>query len=247
MTISELLRWAIPFALGGIVTHLWVRYRRRLRPLRWSDTYQRIAGTAGHPAIGTLEVRFNGVTITNVHLATVLVQNDSSSDLENVTLNFALSQGTAILASLGQVRGNTRWLPFTEQFLAMAQGSDETSKQYVAGRRDYVVPVLNRDAIAVFEFLVSRTDALEPKVFLECDHAGVVLRHQKPAQSLWGIPRNRALVVGTVVGLVVVAALAQYVRRPLVVAFCSWSLGYLVLLVGIALLWLWRSLLRLLG
>lgn len=244
---SQILVGIAVFLFGALVTHLWNRYRRRLRRLRWSAEYHRLAVAAEDVAFGKVEVLYNGAPATNLHLGVIQLQNESASDLQDVVVNMACLEGSTIVVSQGALAGSLQNIPFTDEFNQALRNTEQPNLAYLTTHRDYRVPVLNRGATANFALLLHRNDALQPNVTVACDHVGVQLRRQAPAAMFWGVPLVRAQVVGLAASFITAAVLAAMLVSTWVVGLGSWALGVLVLSIGAVIIRGWRAILRLLS
>ncbi len=244
---SQILVGIVVFLFGALVNHLWNRYRRRLRCLRWSAEYHRLAVAAEDVAFGKVEVLYNKAPATNLHLAAIQLQNESASDLQGVVINMACLEGSTILVSQGALAGSLQNIPFTEEFNRALSNREHPNLAYLTTHRDYRIPVLNRGATANFAVLLHRNDALQPNLTVACDHIGVQFRRQAPAAMFWGVPLVRAQIVGLVASFISAAVLAALLVSTWVVGLGSWAFGVLMLAFGAMIIKGWRSILRLLS
>ena len=220
------------FLFGALVTHIWNRYRNRTKRLRWSAEYYRIAYAADDTYFGKVEVLYNDRPVTNLYLALIQVQNENTSDLEDVVVNIACLDGSTLLVSHGALQGSLQLLPLTDEFTNALSDIESANLEYLITRRDYKIPVLNRGAIANFTILLSRTDTLQPNLTLACDHVGVQLVQREPDVMILGVPRRQALFSGWVVTLAASIALAMLVDSKWIIAVAAWLLGLHVLNIG---------------
>ena len=93
---------ALPVA-GAVAQHLWTRYRNRLSRVRWSVQYQPLAFATEDFGWGKVEILYDGNPASNLHIATVQVQNASSKDLSNLRIH-VLADNATVLRSAAQVR-----------------------------------------------------------------------------------------------------------------------------------------------
>lgn len=248
--LDGVIRGAIIFLFGALVTHLWNRLRERPTLLRWTTQYVRLAASSD-VAFAQVDVLYNGQPVTNLYLANVQLQNESNSDLQDVVVNLACLDGSRVLISEGRLAGSLQTLPFTAFFDQALTDAIETPAQaiwpYLNTRRDYQIPVLNRGAVVSFILLLTRDDALQPEVQLACDHMGVRVVHQPPVWALWGIPMKHGVVTGLILGLALVLLLSRLISSPVLAGLSAWSIGVLSSLIGVGILRTWRWLVRLIA
>lgn len=114
------------------------------------------------------------------------------------------------------------------------------------GRRsDFLAPVINRGASVDVHFLVSRTDDATPAVILECNHPGVRVRHEPPAEQFLGVNQTFAAWLGLLFSFGVVLVIVRADLATWMGAISTWLAGALSILVGAGLVWAWRGLRRL--
>ncbi len=239
-TQNQILRGIVLFLFGALVTHVWNRYRSRLKPIRWSAWYFKVAVAAADPQFGTTEVRHDGHPVANVHSAFVQVENESNSDLENVVVNMACLEGSRILRSMGAVQGSLQSIPFTTNFWNWLIDPEHRFAAYVSTHSDFQIPVLNRGGKANFSFLLCRDDALEPRLTVTCDHLGIEFKQRPSAIMLWGVPQIQAVCVGLAASFICVVALVVRVHSTWVTGVVAWVLGCLASILGVGVIKIWR-------
>ncbi len=241
----------IIFLFGVLGNVLWYRYRARLVPLRWSVQYVRLAAAGHDPRFGKVEVFYNGKPAVNLHFATVQVVNDSNSDLRDVVINIAFSDGSRMLASQGALVGSLQSIPFTNEFQSMVnrfvKDQDPTTLADLWAHRDYQIPVLNRGTKTNFVILLTRDDAAEPKVQIACDHLGVRLKPLPLDRMLWDVSLKQAVILGIPGSLLLVFVITSYLHSIWLVGLASWLAGVAAGLIGAALVVVWRWFTRLIG
>jgi hypothetical protein len=234
----------LPFG-GAVVGHLWTRYRRRLATLRWTVHGQPIAFATEDFGWGKVEILYNGQPAGNLHIINVQVVNDSQIDLTEVELDVQMSEGTNVLRSAAQVQGTVNLLPFAGGYATMLAAAGE--RALTAGelatwtrRSDFRVPVLNRGGIVDLRFLVTRADFATPTASVHCNHAGVRVRPERPAQQLWGVNQARASLVGLFVGLVAVEIIVRAGGGNWAGVGVAWLIGAVGAAIGVVVVKTWR-------
>jgi hypothetical protein len=252
LTLRDVLIYVALPSGGAIIGHLWTRFRRRMATLRWTAQYQPIAFATQDFGWGKVDILYNDQPVGNLHIITARVINDSQIDLQSVELHFQVDDGTFVLRSMAQLVGALDALPFAPAYAAMlAQASQRKltgAELAVWGRRsDFLVPVLNRGGNVDARFLVSRSDHATPTIVLACNHLGVKVRHEPPAEQFLGVNQALAAWLGVFVGFGVTVAVVRGNLATWTGAIAAWLAGALSILVGAGVVWVWRLLRRLAG
>jgi hypothetical protein len=243
----QIIQGILIFLFGAIVTHFWSKYRTRLRPIRWSVSYFRVAVATADPQFGTVQVVHDGTPVANVHTAFIQIENESNSDLENVVVNMACLEGSCFLRSIGIIDGGLQFIPYTDAFWTMMTKQQHLNPAYAATHREFRIPVLNRGTRANFSLLLSRDDALEPSVSVSCNHLGVDFKLRPPTTLLWGVSLASGVWVGIAAALICVIALALEVHSVWIVGVTAWFLGTVESIFGVGILKLSKWFVRQLG
>jgi len=240
---------------AALATHLWRRFRRRLVPLRWSANHQLVAGAGTDATLGTVEVRHNNVVVNHLQLVSVQLENASSIDQKDLTIQFSYVNGPRFLGGGGSLRGSLAALPWGDAFqenidALLALNPDEVNEEYITyfnTRRDLKIPVLNRGTVADFVFLIDVPEGCVPELLASCDHVGVRLVHEPPRQILWGVPVNQALAVGLFVGIALAVVLPVFGAAGTALSLAAFGVGAFVTIIGVLVVKLGRLLVRLLS
>jgi len=201
---------------------------------------------------GKVEILYNGQPAGNLHIVNVQIVNDSQSDLTDLELDVQMSEGTRVLRSAAQVAGTVNLLPFAGAYAAMLVEAGKRSLTAAelatwARRSDFRVPVLNRGGITDLRYLVTRTDFATPTVSVHCNHPGVRVRHEPPAQQYWGVNQTRASLTGLLVGLAAVTATVRAAGGTWWGVGLAWLVGACGVVIGAAIIKTWRWLSRMAG
>ncbi len=231
--------------LGAVAGHLWLRFRRRLARLTWTAQYQPMAFATEDLGWGRVQILYNGQPAQNLHIITVQIVNDSQVDLAAVEFNVQASEGTMVLRSQAVVRRTIAPLPFAPSYafiLAEAARRPLTPTELAewGKRSDWQAPVLNRGTIVDARLLVARNDLLAPTVTVYCNHLGVRLRHQRPAQEFWGVNLLHAAVVGLALGMLGVLLLVSSGLSMWGVGAGAFGLGAFGSVIGAVAVRVWR-------
>jgi hypothetical protein len=240
------------FLVGAIVTHLWMRFRSRLTILSWTTTSSRVAFSRNDPRYGNLEVHYNGTLVESVFWQAVELVNESTTDLSDLQIVVGFQPASIILTSEGAVSTSLLALPFEEKFLADwnrlvdSKASNDRISFYWEHRR-FRIPVLNRQAVARFAFLITPPIGADPILSVSCDHKGVVLRNRPPRDEILGVDRKSATWIGLVLSLAASVIVLRSMEPPWLAVLLSWFLGIFGILWGVMVIRLWRFLVKLMS
>jgi hypothetical protein len=187
--------------------------------------------------IGTVEVRYNGTPVLNIHSTRIQIQNDSNSDLTDLEVNVRFSEGTWVLRSFGSVTQSVQQLPPTEEYQAALKSASEgkltpQALAHLGTLVDHRIPVLNRGAVATFTIFTSRQDYATPVVNVGSDHLGVRLIHRTPVPEVFGVRRSLAQFAGTLLSVAAVVTGIYFGLNPWVTGIGGWLTGAGVLAIG---------------
>jgi hypothetical protein len=250
--IAKLAVGVATFLVGAIVTHLWTRFRTRLTILSWTTTSSRVAFSKNDPRYGNLEVHYNGTLVESVFWQTVELVNESTTDLTELQIVFGFQSASVILVSEGGVSTSLLALPLEEKFvvdwvkLVDSKAPREQFLFYWEHRR-FRIPVLNRQAMARFAFLITPPIGADPILSVSCDHKGVVLRNRPPRDEILGVDRKSATWIGLVLSLVASVLVLYGVATPWIAVLLAWFLGIFGMLWGVLVIRLWRFLVKLMS
>ena len=240
--------------LGVLVHQLWRQYLQRMVTVRWSVTHETLAAGGDNPTWGRVEILHNGIPAGNLlQWCRVEIENESGSrDLSDVVVSLQYDQPEpVILSGGGYLEGSNQWFSWTPMFAAEAARyfdlpDDDRPPTDFFRRRDFVIPVLNRGAKAIFLFLV-RPNILNPKLCVYCNHLSVRLKHRPTRPMILGVVQAHASWTGLGVGYLVAVALAISLTNIWVAVSVALLVGWFGQLLGVAVIRGWRRLVRAIG
>ena len=236
--------------LGGILVHLWTRFRNRIVTLAWTANHQRHAASSEHPQFGHIRVLVNETQARVLFYTEVRIENPTVRDLTDLEIEFELPLGSAIVASDGRVGQDIRGLAWSASFNADANAASEVwneqtpaaivLREKVCRWRAYRVPVFNRLSTATFNFLWENENNTVPQITVGCSHRGLRMKYRnQPPNQIWGIDLRHAAVVGTLLGVLVVSVLATDGTH-----YGAYVIGLASTVIGAVAILGWRYLLR---
>ena len=246
---------AVGAVVGALVTRLWQQYLRRMVTVRWSATHTTLAAGGDNPTWGRVDILYNGTAAGNLlQWCRVEIENESGSrDLSNVVVSLQYDQPEPeILSGGGALEGSNQWLSWTPSFAAEIEGylaipeADRPKATDLFRRRNFVIPVLDRGAKAIFLFLV-RPNVSNPVLRVYCHHLNVRLKHRPERPMTFGVVQGHAVWTGLGVGCLGAVALAMSLTNIWVGVFVALLLGAFGQFLGVAVVRGWRWLVRAIG
>ena len=183
---DHLLATGVGAAIGALAVKLWQRYLQRMVTIRWSVTHETLAAGGDDPRWGRVEILYNGNPAgTLLQWCRVEIENESGSrDLSDVVVSLQYDQPEPeILSGVGSLEGGNQGFSWTPMFTAELTSyfelpvADRPPSTDIFRRRDFVIPVLNRGAKAIFLFLV-RPNISNQTLRVHCEHLSVRLKHR---------------------------------------------------------------------
>ena len=253
MEFSPLFSAAVGAVLGGLMTWLVLALRAKIAKFQWWVKVDRIALSADDPVFGSVRVHWGGSEVQNLYLATLMVENTSEKDFENVSLTIYPDMGTKLLnerTAIVDTPKIVKWSLEFDQKLQVQRGEEATSDQFdlYFTRREYLVPVINRGQSLQFQYLCTRPqDNLLPNVFVDVSTKGVKLVPQKAHRDfILKVPIGRAFWLGIPTTILIVFSATAYLENIWFVAVVSFLLGgcaaHIGALIGAAWWGLWARL-----
>lgn len=215
--------------MGWLGAQIWNKFRSRVTVLRYQIEHTYLGASQTDELFGTLKVTLNDEEYANVYLSTVALANDTGKDLKDLELNVAPDQETKVLGSYASKSSSMKWLPFADEFqqvVNQAIAGDQASATYIQTRRDYKIPVLNREENVTITLLTTNAASQQPSLAVGCDHVGVRLQQAPAVPHMYGEPQT----LSTWIGIAIVFVLAW----PIVILIPSKAVAVTVgLLLGI--------------
>ena len=139
------------------------------------------------------------------------------------------------------IKETSRILEWTENFKRrFAESAAEEQARLYGCEREYLIPTMNRGQFVRLTYLNAAKLEQQPTIALDILHKGVKTKFRVPQPEFLGVPQFSAALVGSVLGVVVVALVIATVETLWLAAVLSFLYGLLVLLPGSAAIKLWR-------
>ena len=239
-----MLELAIAAVAGGLVTFLVERFLQKRARLSYFVTHDHIAMSGHDDLFGSVEVKWNGQPVSRLYATRVEMVNDSMRDIEDLKVSL-FSNDTFLLTERTAIEGTAQIIDYTPEYEARvlptdgASISDEQRDQW-RGRREYLIPTLNRTQTASFSFLTVPHGANSPSVWMDLNHPGVKLQFRVGQNQHLGVPVPHAAGVGILLGVAFLYGVLALEPTPVLAAVASFLYGLIAQTPGALLLRAWR-------
>lgn len=237
--------YTLAVILGITINHFWAKFKNRMAVLKTTISHSYLGQTLEDPIFGSLQVLHNGIPIKILYLSRVTITNSSYRDLSNLEINIVcVSPSTRILISHGTNLNIHKGLEFTEQYANLLVQQRAEDLTYIWGRRDYKVPVLNRDDQLDIGLLVTNNDGAQPFLSVSCNSPGVKIEHVQVLTTFWGESQELCAKVGLIVSALIVALIIYFVDHKAIAVVLSAIIGLVGQVWGAIALKIYRVIVR---
>ncbi len=203
------------------------RFSNRTRVVYYSKSEQYLSHNIREGILGNIEISLNGEKVEKLKLVSIVFENNSSADFENVIVKFSLNKPNIIRGSEAYLSDGITWLTYSDFYqsinnkfsqgysdywsLAHKNDSDTTlslpqdieeMRLYIIANQEFNIPVFNREHKYIFNFLVEEV-TVHSNINISIIHKGLKLRPIKEEHS-----RTLELIVkSAIVGLIVTSIL----------------------------------------
>lgn len=252
VTSGEALKLLLLPIVGAVAARLWEKFKNRTIDLKYSVTQNSFARSSGDLFGGKLQVLFRGKEMKGMFITNATLQNDSNTDIENLTIFFEYRNGEQFYGGSGKISDSPKNFNFTTEFREKAdkllklgeEGEKSPDFQTLMRMREFVVPVLNRGCNAEFSFLTHSENP--PMLYVMCHHKGVKLS-EKNVDKAMGYTILQSIVIGLILSVIIlflIKPLFSSLAWAMVAAYC---LAILSSGIGLAAVSLWKLLKKAVG
>lgn len=236
---------ALSGLLGVAVTLIVQALRARRGVFSYQVVHSRIGISSDDPVYGSVRATWNDNPVHNLSFSVIELTNESMRDYEDIVVR-VFSRNTDLLSESAGIRDSTTSIGYTDEYkheIAVPADMEPTEKQSATffSRRDFMIPTLNRGQVVRFSMLNAVHAEGAPSIWLDIQHPGVICKFKEPRELILGVPRSRAVIVGSLFGLIAVLLIVNVVENPILAGLLSFFVGWLVLLPGIGLVRLFRK------
>ena len=234
-------------AVGVLIGYLLNLLRNRVRELEYTVTHDRIALSSEDPIFGKIRVSWNDTPVETLFSSVVTIENTTSKDYEDVTFK-VYSAETMMLSEKTELSGSSyipTWSESYGKILHVADDSTPTEAQFdlYYHSREYHIPVFNRGETIIHRYLTSVPPGKNgPVLLVDLLHQGLKIRFSLAGPQIHGVLVSRALPLGIVTSIIILAASIYLIRTPWVVGIVALPVGLFAQSIGAGVFKLYRVL-----
>jgi len=232
---------------GGLIKGIWDKFKKRIVCIRYTVWHQYLGASVDDPRFGSLKLLYNDNPIKSLYMSNIYLANESEQDLSGLEINIICDQGSAILISYGKNRESLKELTFAEKYNTVLLEKKPENMAYIFGRRDYIVPVLNRGGKVDFSLLITNFKGLQPVLTVRCDHPGVKIKYGSVLPKLFGEPQAQSAWIGSLAALLLCIPIIVFIKSKIVAVLVAAIICLFAVLLGIVLIKFWKLLIKILG
>jgi hypothetical protein len=242
---------------GGLVTHLWSKYRERRIILSWTANFQRLMPEASDPISSKIQVLVHSRLNQNLYSCQITILNESSRDVDELEILFTFQNSYFVLHDQGSISTSAKTLFRSRDYQNTVQEilklpepdrQKHISWDYVNTNREFHLPSLNRGSSATFTFLIdSNVPNQVASVIVTSEKKGVKLLSRPAQPHIFGVPLKLATPWGILIAVILVFIVSRFGLSSTKLAFLCFLLGTASLLFGIGLIRMFRLLRTMFG
>lgn len=197
---------------GFFLAWLFGLWRDKTTRLTYSVQTERFAASATDVLLGTVEVRWQGQAVPNIFLVTVVVENPTLRDLDDVHVHVFVDKASLLLTEKSVIEGTPEFARYDGEYEARIvpkPGQAPTPEQQgiYHSSRQYRLPVFNRGQRLRLSYLCTHDASATPlpEVFVTGVRKGT--KFVVGTQPLvFGVPAISAVTLGLAATVVTVVA-----------------------------------------
>lgn len=247
MSLSE---DAVLIGAGALITHLWERIRGRITHISYSVWHQPLGRNVNDNLFGSVKILYNDNPTSNLFFSTVVVENHSSKDIENLEVNLYCDENTLMLISHGYMDLSPNALKFTEEFSNLLEEAknDPALQKNAMQRRDYKIPCINRGETVRFQIL-SSNPVKQPEIYCNSDKAGVKMRYSLNLKDFKGETAKHCAWTGSVIAILLCIPIMKYTPNEYLIyaIIPAATLGLFAMILGWATIKILKTITRIIG
>ncbi|MCK4672769.1 hypothetical protein KAT67_02170 [candidate division WOR-3 bacterium] len=236
----------ITFVLGIIITHLWTKYKTRIKKIKYNVQYQYLGASVDDTRFGSVKLLYNDKPIKCLYNAKVLLSNESHHDISDMEINIVCDPDSTIILSFGRNTSSFNELAFTKDYGKVL--NEGKNLVYIFTRRDYMLPVLNRGDKVEILLLMTNVHNKQPIVEVNCDYAGVRMKYSpKAPYELFGESLQHCSLLGSFITLLLCISIVLFIGNRVIAVFLAAVIALFASLVGFAFIKIIKFLTKLLS
>lgn len=199
-------------AIGIFLKHVWEKIRSRISYISYSVWHQSLGTSISDNLFGNVQILYNNNPISKLYFSTLVIENHTSKDFENIEINIYSDSDSFILISHGIIESSPNPLKFSENFDELLQQAQRDSSIWniVSKRRDYIIPVINRGDVVKIQLLTTNTNK-QPEIYASCDRAGLKMKYALNMRDFKGETAKHCAWIGSTIALIFCYPLINYI------------------------------------
>lgn len=223
----------IGFILGVFFMHIWGKFKNRITLLKYTVWHGYLGASVDDPRFGSLKLLYNNEPIKNLYMSTVLLRNESNRDLSNIELNIVCDPNSAILVSYGWNEASVNELVFTDKYVDTLLKQNPEDMKSMFGKRDYKLPVLNREDKIRISLLITNFKGMQPFITVGCDYPGIKMKYVQEYRKLFGEPETHSALLGALVALLLCIPIIFFINNKTIAVLLAAFIGLFASLLGV--------------
>ncbi|MFP5385131.1 MAG: hypothetical protein ACLGHN_03580 [Bacteriovoracia bacterium] len=248
--MKEHLEKVLLIAVGIFLKHIWEKIRSRITFLNYSVWHQSLGTSISDNLFGNVQILYNDNPVSRLYFSTLVLENHSSRDFENIDINIYCDQDSSILISHGYIEFSPNALKFTDEYEATLRQAQTDPSVWINAikRRDYKIPVINRGDIIKFQLLITNT-IKQPEIYASCDRAGIKMKYAINMKDFKGETAKHCTWIGSIIALILCWPLIKYTPSEylFIAIIVGTLLGLFAMFLGWGAIKFFKTLLRVLG
>lgn len=225
----------IAFILGLLVKYYFDLYRNKISKLQYIVTKAFLGASGADAFFGKVQVLYNNQPVQNLYLCNINLINTSNKDFKDVEITVWCDLDSIILVSNAQKLNTIKPLQFTSQY--WEEYKNNNNKNLISTRREYNIPILNRDDSVIFSCLVTNIKTAEPQIYLDCNHQGLkIVPNFIPPRLIWGEHQDIAILWGIIISTLLIIPVFYFIQSKIISIIIVFILGVFSIVPGIIIL-----------
>lgn len=202
--------------LGALITLFFNKLSSKTGVLQYFVFHNKVGMSADDDTFGSVRLTWQGHDVRNLYLSTIEIENNTTSDFENIHLKVFTGKDTVLLNQRSEIVDTPFIAPWDAEYenrIHVPDGENATPSQVEEynHNREYRLPVLNRGQRVRLSYLSSNpNDDNFPVVCVSTLSRGIKLRERMQPNlvlsPIFGVPipvaLTRALILSVIVVLV---------------------------------------------
>jgi hypothetical protein len=227
--MSKYIYFIITFIVGIVVKHFYDQFKNKTQKIQYTVNKVFFGKSAHDDILGEVKVLHDGVSVENLYLCTIKLENTTNKDFKNLQIIVWTDVNSEILSSYATKDSSINPFKLTKEYqdnCSSINKEDTNIPIVISTRRPYDIPILNRDDYATFTCLVSNNKGAVPDIYLDCEEAGLKLEaiYVLP-RLLWGENIKHCAIYGMIICAILVIPTLYFISSKIIASIVVFILG----------------------